>query len=149
MIVEPYSNSYRDQCIDVFISNQDRYFDESELIYFKEFLSDEVFNIKYYVVSEGKKILGCGGYSLSNGAVYLRWGMVSRSNHRAGVGSLLLQHRINHVKKSLGSIPIKLDTSQHTAGFFKKFGFEIEEEEENGFGSGLHKVSMCFTNYHS
>ncbi len=147
MNIMAYDKCYKDRCIALFESNQDKYFDVSELKDFNEFLTQQVFGINYYVVLDESNVIGCGGFARQNNAVYLRWGMVNRSSHKSGVGKLLLKHRINEIESKFGKVPIKIDTSQFTKGFYEKFGFVVSHEEENGLAAGLTKVSMCYDNY--
>jgi len=140
--VVPYKKEYRDACVEIFKSNIGQYFDESELEGFEDFLVDQVFSTKYFVVFFDDKIIGCGGYYLRNGEIRLIDGMIGKKNHKTGAGVFLLEYR---VKKAIEEYPDKrigIDTSQYTEGFFKKYGFVTIKVIKDHYGSGIDKVSM-------
>ncbi len=55
---------------------------------------------------------------------------------------MLTRERLARIKDDPRTRSIRLDTSQHTTGFYEKFGFEIIQIIENGYGPNLHKCEM-------
>ena len=72
----------------------------------------------------------------------LCWGMVSQSHHRIRLGEFLLFGRLYRIISETTADRIRLATSQHTDGFFQKYGFSVESREADGFVEGLDKVEM-------
>lgn len=143
MEIVPYEPRFMSGCLTLFKGNQGKYFAEAEYEEFKEFL--ETNNSPYYVVWDGEDVVACGGwYYKPDVSAYLTWGMVSRQLHGQGVGTLLVKHRLAAIKQAAGATqtPIQIDTSQHTQGFYGKFGFVVTEVEPNGFGEGIDRVTM-------
>ncbi|MBU2714497.1 GNAT family N-acetyltransferase [Zooshikella sp. WH53] len=61
---------------------------------------------------------------LYKGVYWLDWGMINRNRHGRGIGSTLLEYRIKKIHEESSNPKIKLCTSQHTVGFYEKFGFK-------------------------
>lgn len=138
--VRPYSAIDRDACIAIFRSNLPHYFDSSELSDFEAFL-DELIG-EYFVFEIGGSIIASGGCYVHDHVGHLSWGMVLSAKHRASIGTTLLVWRVNHLFRRSEIAEISIDTSQHTAEFFKRFGFHTTQNVVDGFGVGIDKVSM-------
>ena len=148
-----YQPGHREACLDVFKSNVPRYFDAKEIKGFKRWLDGQDQGKRAYsnssieqyktVIIQGE-VVACGGYYVvaNQPIVRLAWGMVHCRMHSLGIGSHLTYARLEECSKLYPEYSIRIDTSQHTAPFYKKFGFEIECIEENGLGKGLHKFEM-------
>jgi GNAT superfamily N-acetyltransferase len=53
----------------------------------------------YFVLVTNDLVRACGGYAVNKQQeATLIWGMVHRDEHRQGLGSHLLKHRIGHMK---------------------------------------------------
>ena len=142
--VVPYTSQYQDACLNVFKSNIGKYFADNELEEFEEFLGSQVYSTKYFVVLSDSKVIGCGGYYFRDGEIRLVDGMIEKTSHKTGAGLLLLEHRLNAAKSEYPDKSIGIATSQHTEGFFKKYGFETTDVVKNFFGEGIDKVSMVY-----
>ena len=66
--------------------------------------------------------------------------MVRQDRHRRGVGRLLLLHRMADEAAT-----VVVNTSQHTAGFFERFGFRTLSVRPDGFAPGLHHHHLELT----
>ena len=105
---------------------------------------DEPDGPNFVVVSKGQ-VIGFGGYEVSdtyNHAV-LVFGQIHADWHSKGLGSMLLQHRINHLKQY--AQPTKyliIDTTIKVAPFYVKHGFEIVSHWRQGFRDGADKVDL-------
>lgn len=67
--------------------------------------------------------------------------MVARDAQRQGYGSQLLRFRLERLR-ALGAREVHLDTSQHSAPFFARFGFREVRRVPGGYGPGLDRVDM-------
>lgn len=141
MEIRPYRAADRGACLAIFRSNLPRYFDASELAEFEEFLDQPVGD--YCVVTLDACVLACGGCYVHDGLGYLSWGMVAREKHLGKLGTALLRWRVQHLFTQHQVAEIRIDTSQHTAGFFARHGFRTTQQIPHGFGVGIDQVSMA------
>ena len=142
MKTERYKIIFRDQCLRIFDSNIEKYFAARERTHYEKYLNDRAEQCPYFVILEGNNVVACGGYEVHNGKGWLSWGMVNQSRHGENIGKLLLQHRIEDMKANYGHVSIVIETSQHTQGFYSKFGFNMTKIEKDGYKEGLDKVYM-------
>lgn len=138
-----YTKIFREDCIKIFKSNMPKYFALEELPLFESFL-DQNTEENYFVVKLDGHVIGCGGFFLDtkNNTAGLSWGMVHSDYHGKGIGKALTQYRIDLLKKTYPTLPYKIETSQHTAEFYKKNGFKTIEIVPDGFGKGIDKYTM-------
>ncbi|WP_034707822.1 GNAT family N-acetyltransferase [Chryseobacterium luteum] len=143
MLIIKYKPEFRESCIEIFKSNLPKYFAEEELAQFENFLDDEI-EENYYVIKIEGLTVGCGGIFLdkSNDAAGLSWGMVHADYHHKGIGKFFTQYRIDMLKKTYPNITFKIETSQHTAGFYEKRGFKTVDIVPDGFSNGIDKYTM-------
>lgn len=140
--VRPYRMSDRTDCAALFQTNVPAFFHDSELPDFLAFL--DTASVQYFVVMEDVEIVGCGGYSLSDDgkAARLCWGMVRRERHAQGIGAYLLAVRLDAIVNTTRAERVGLATSQHTQGFYRRFGFEVQTVRQDGLAPGLDEVEM-------
>ena len=138
----PYQAADRDACVELFRSNVPRFFRDHELGDFTSFI--DAFECPYFVVVSDEEIIGCGGYGVETGSetASLCWGMIRRENHGMRIGAYLLFFRLRQIATSTNAKFVRLRTSQHTEGFFRRYGFSIESVETDGFAPGLDDVEM-------
>jgi len=139
-----YRASDRPACIGLFGTNVPRYFHENERQDFIGFLDTEA--LHYLLVLEGEDVLGCGGFSLGDDGrtANLCWGMVRSDRHGQGIGAQLLLARLQAIATT-SATQVRLATSQHTAGFYQRYGFVVHSIQPNGFAPGLDEVEMRLT----
>jgi len=137
----PYRASDRPACIDLFVTNEPRHFHASERQDFARFLDTEARHC--LVVLEGEDILGCGGFSFGDEGrtASLCWGMVRSDRHGQGIGAQLLLARLQAIATT-SATQVRLATSQHTAGFYRRYGFVVQSIQPDGFAPGLDEVEM-------
>jgi predicted GNAT family N-acyltransferase len=137
----PYRAADRPACIDLFGTNVPRFFHEDERQDFARFLDTEARH--YLVVLEGELIVGCGGFALNKDGrqASLCWGMVRSDRHGEGIGAQLLLARLQ-VIATTSATHVRLATSQHTAGFYRRYGFVAQSIQPDGFAPGLDAVEM-------
>ncbi len=137
-----YLAMHREGCLAVFNSNAGRYFAPFERGLFAEFLQARAFSEPFFVLLESERVIGCGGYYRQDGTIYLNWGMIERSQHGIGHGQFLLDRRIEQIRTECVGLPIRIETTQHTQGFFQKNGFDVISCAPDGFTAGLDRVEM-------
>jgi len=138
---EKYSEKHLPEIIPVFRSNIPKYFFEFEE---KDFIEDlPEIHRTFFVMFLNEKLVGTGGYALNeDDTVSLCWGMVHKDNHKQNLGKALLEFRLNEIEKTYPGKTIVNVTSQHTTGFFEKYGFKIVSITKDGFGPGLDNCKM-------
>lgn len=126
----------------MFSSNVPGFFQEHERSEFETFIDGS--GCPYFVLASPEGILGCGGYGLreAGAPADLCWGMVAAAHHGSRLGELLLLGRLAAIVRNQAAASVRLVTSQHTEGFFRRYGFEIRARVVNGFGPGLDEVKM-------
>jgi hypothetical protein len=90
------------------------------------------------------KLTACGGIYIFPGAILasLNWGMVARAYHRTGIGSALLEYRLNWLRETAIVRTVILNTPPAASGFFEQFGFVFETSIENPVGTGIQQLEM-------
>lgn len=138
----PYTAEDQDACIEIFVSNTPQFFGSDELKDFRKFL--ETLPCPYYVVTREAEIVACGGYGVDNKkhTTVLAWGMARADLHKQGLGTFLLVERLKQIYKGFGDTVVDIDTSQHSRGFFERFGFEAGDITEDYYAPGLHRIDM-------
>ena len=120
------------------------YFAASDEPQFASFLDGQI-GPSWVVVHDGG-IVACGGVALDHpeaGIATLCWGMVAADKHRHGIGSALLQQRIDHVAAEQPATRLlRANTTQLAQGFFERHGFVAMQVVTDGYGVGLDHVVM-------
>jgi ribosomal protein S18 acetylase RimI-like enzyme len=142
MVIHPYNAENFNACVDIFRSNLERYFAEHELEDFLDFLENEAYGHPYFVLVIDGNVIACGGYEKGKDTVGMTWGMVKRSHHGQGWGRKLTTFRLKDIQIHHPDMPIMLDTSQHTKGFYEKQGFATHKVIKNGYAPGLDQYIM-------
>ncbi len=139
----PYRKRDAAGCLELFRSNIPRFFAPHEGADFSDFLEREVHTCDYFVLGEDHKLLGCGGIYVSGSVAGLCWGMVDNARHHQGLGTLLLRGRLEHLVRAYPEVrEVRLDTSQHSQGFFSRFGFATTRVTPGGYAPGLDRYDM-------
>jgi GNAT superfamily N-acetyltransferase len=132
-----------DAVIAIFRSNIPKYFTSDEEQGLRDFLRDVP--QEYYVIGFGNDVIGAGGIGLNTidePTVSLCWGMVHSDYLGKGLGKQLTHFRIGLALEKYGPLPMVINTSQHTQGFYEKFGFRLVRHEPDGFSSGIDICEM-------
>lgn len=142
MILREYTPQDKTACLELFDSNLEPYFKPEERSDFSSFLDRKVGD--YFVVENEGEIVGCGGIALRPeiGEGNLTWGMINRQKHRQGIGGFLTEARLERLRQIPGLKTVAIQTSQHTAAFYARYGFEVREIIPDGFGPGLDNYKM-------
>ncbi|MGI9580163.1 GNAT family N-acetyltransferase [Chryseobacterium sp. RRHN12] len=142
MQIIKYRQKYKERCIQIFKTNLPKFFAKEELQQFKEFLDQSPDH--YYMVEINGFPVGCGGiyFDERSNEAALCWGMVDANSHGKGIGKFLTRFRLDLLQKLNAGKMITIETSQHTASFYKKNGFTTVDILANGFCDGLDKYIM-------
>lgn len=143
-IIRPYHPSDMQACLHIFDMNTPKFFSPAERKDFEQFLTNYAFDWEYQVIENEGMIVACGGHAIRKDAetVDLCWGMVANNMHGTGLGKMLTIARLKAASAIPGVIKVRLDTSQHTQGFYSQFGFEPERIISEGYGAGLDRWEM-------
>ena len=142
MLCRVYEPADRQACVAAFRSCTPPYFRREDLSRFRRFIDH--LPGPYFVVQDEKEVIGCGGYAMGPLAdeAAICWLIVNRRHHGQGVGSFLMTECVAGILNREGCNAVRLETSQHTRGFFERWGFATRAVTPNGFGSGLDRVEM-------
>lgn len=145
--IREYNSTDKNECLKAFKSNVPSYFSEEEIAEFADFIErigNGTDNLPYYVIIYNEKIIGCGGYAKakSNDVFALTWGLIHDDYKKKGLGEKLLLYRLDQIKQTGIKSSIIIETSQHSAGFFEKYGFVAKKEIQNYYAPGMHRIDM-------
>lgn len=142
MTIRAYKPSDIESVIVIFRSNIPKYFGPDEEAGLRDFLRD--FADLYYVIELDDEVVGAGGFAANSDGetVSLCWGMVRSDHLGTGLGKELTAFRIREARERFGDLPLVISTSQHTRGFYEKFGFVLTEHTPDGFGPGIDICKM-------
>lgn len=148
-IIRPYNYTDKEACLIAFESNVPKSFTKDEINLFSNFL--DTFQNKnttnktyYYVLVLNNEIIGCGGFGDKEGTnkITLAWGLIHAHFHKKGFGELLLKFRLKKIKEIHPNNDLYIDTTQHSHGFFEKFGFVTTKITPDFYEKGLHCYDM-------
>ena len=139
MNIRAYNLSDLGAVVAIFRSNIPKYFGPSEESGLHDFLRDH--SEDYYVLEVDCDIVGAGGIALNGDldppTVSLCWGMVRRDHLGTGLGKALTDFRVDLAQQKYPGVALTVGTSQHTEGFYKKYGFVTVEHTPDGYGPGI------------
>lgn len=144
-MLTPYIPAHRAACIGIFDSNLGKYFAPEERQEFIDYLDRLGPDDHYFVLLDQGWVVACGGYYVVDGVGALAWGMVDRQAHSQGHGRHLTEYRLEQLRLRKEVEAVKIETSQHTRGFYARQGFEVTQITPDGFGPGLDCVAMTLT----
>lgn len=144
-IIRPYQSPDMQACLDIFDGNTPRFFSLVEREDFESFLLNYAVAWNYLIIEDNGSIVACGGYNYDNDSksVSFCWGMVAKHLHGTGLGKMLTVARLKTASAMPAVTKIRLDTSQHTQGFYAQFGFVPERIILQGYGPGLDRWEMA------
>lgn len=133
--------------MDLFNANSPKYFALSERNDFERYLKNEVED--YFTVYAKHKIVGCGGMNYKNNrkVAILSWDIIHPAYQKRGIGSRLLQHRLQIIQQEPGIERISIRTSQMTESFYAKNGFRETQRIANYWAPGFDLVEMHYFGY--
>ena len=140
----PFQPGDQAACLAVFDSNLPKFFAPTERADFQAFLCDKVMTRPYLVIQRAGRLIGCGGLQIDGDgrSAFLSWGMIAQDCHGTGAGQFLTKARLAMAAKIPGLEKLTLNTSQHTKGFYERFGFAAQKLTPDGYGPGLDRWVM-------
>lgn len=144
MIVRDYDVGDRATCLALFDGNVPTFFTPGERDDFARFLDTQAARWNYQVLEQDGRVVACGGVAVEadGSTAALCWGMVDRARHRQGLGHALTRARLKAVTAIPGVLRVRLDTSQHTQGFYARYGFRAVAVTPDGYAPGLDRWDM-------
>ncbi len=126
-VIRPYEKNDKSFLIELLRLNTPKYFGVEEENDFIRYLDSEIES--YFVIEKNHQIVGCGGINLNLEKQFgiISWGMIHPGFHGQKIGSELLKHRIEFLKKNYDLQKIIVRTSQLVFPFYEKHGFELKE----------------------
>lgn len=124
--------------------NTPAYFSPEEEKDFIHYIDEE--REYYYVVEVNHKIIGCGGINFSNHPelAKISWDIIHPDFQGKGIGSQLLQFRIEKIKSLNPSAQIMVRTSQHAYTFYQKNNFTLKEVIKDYWAKGYDLYTMQY-----
>lgn len=143
LLIRQFETADTAACLALFDGNVPDFFAQAERDDFRTFLRS-LPGLPYLVATRRGRVLACGGYELHAGGTRagLTWGMVDRGQQGMGIGRALTAARLARLAEIPGLQEVRIETSQHTRGFYEGFGFTLIDLVPNGFGPGLDRCDM-------
>lgn len=149
IVIRKYKREDKDALLKIMHNNVPKYFAETEIDDYEEYLDNEVQD--YYVAIMDEKIIAGAGinYDKDKQLAKISWDLVDTGYHHQGIGSLLLNHRLEVIsaKKNIKSIIVR--TSQHAYEFYEKKGFKLLERHINYWAEGFDMYKMSYSKLQS
>ncbi len=146
LLSRPYASRDRSACLAIFDSNLPIFFAPHERDEFCSVLdSTDAKDRPYLVLTRQGAVVACGGLTANTarGQASLAWGMVDRAFHGQGLGTLLTECRLALARATPGIAEVVLATSQHSRGFYERFGSTVSAVTPDGFAPGLDRCDMA------
>jgi len=140
--IRKYKQSDNAGLMQIFKLNTPLYFDLVEQKHFNAYLRTHADT--YFVITEKRKIIGGGGYHISEDAKTGRisWNLIHPDHKNLGHGNKIVSYCIGLIKKNRPLTLIHVCTSQFAYGFYSKFGFRIVEIKKDFWAPGLDLYKM-------
>jgi hypothetical protein len=141
--LRPWHDADRALGLRLFDSNVPGFFAAVEKADYAAFLDD--LPGPYFVLeSADGEALGCGGYAAEDdpAVAALCWGMVRGDLHGLRLGELLLRTRLDLIAADPAFRSVDIETTQHSYGFFARYGFVETKRVPDGFAPGMDWVGM-------
>lgn len=142
MNIRTYTPSDQPDVIQLLQLNTPTYFAPEEEADYIDFLHNHI--DRYFVAEMEGKVLACGGFNLADGGQTARisWDMVHPDSQGIGIGSALLEYRINEIMKLESVQLISVRTTQLVYKFYEKSGFELKEIAKDFWAPGFDLYNM-------
>ncbi|MCA5005516.1 GNAT family N-acetyltransferase [Sphingobacterium bovistauri] len=145
IVIRKYKPEDYTQLLQILKNNTPQFFAETEIEDYKYYLDHELQD--YFVaVLEDNIIAGAGiNYDKEKQLAKISWDIVDVGFHKQGIGTLLLNHRLEIIthRKNIKSIIVR--TSQHAHSFYEKNGFKLLETHKNYWAEGFDMYKMIYS----
>ncbi|MCW3467121.1 GNAT family N-acetyltransferase [Chitinophaga nivalis] len=142
--IRPYTATDKFDVLTLLQLNTPRFFspeEEEDLIHYLDHEAEQ-----YFVVTRHYQIIGAGGINLTdnNQTGKISWDFLHPDFQGKGIGSRLLQYRIEKLKAVAGIKTIRVRTSQLAYGFYEKNGFVLQEITKDYWAKGYDMYDMIY-----
>jgi ribosomal-protein-alanine N-acetyltransferase len=136
-LLRPYENKDFDNVIDLLKGNIPKFFAPIELEDFKNYLLHS--REDYFVLERANQIIAVGGinYLPDDHSARLAWDMVHIDFHKRGFGAMLLNYRMQHIKRHTSFTSVDVRSSQFAFKFYQKQNFRLVCQEKDFWGPGF------------
>ncbi len=143
MRLRPYTPADREACLAIFDSSCPKFVAQEERAMFERWLENPGGRYGVYVHADGT-VIGCGGIFLEEDGrtVHLTWGLIDAAHHRQGHGRAMTLERLGWIAEMPDVDRIRMDTSQHTVGFYERLGFHTVSVRPDGYAPGLDRHDL-------
>lgn len=142
--IREYNKADKAILLDLLRLNTPQYFSPEEEADLVHYLDHEIDH--YYVLEYDGKLVGCGGINrVDEGATgRISWDILHPDYQGKGLGSVLLNHRVQRLKEMPGVKTITVRTSQLVYKFYEKNGFALEEVVKDYWAPGYDLYRMVY-----
>lgn len=140
--IRQYSQNDKPAIHSLFQLNTPKYFSLDEEKELDFYLQNE---IEFYFVAEWEQeIVGSGGINLkeTTNTAYLSWDFVNPEKQGKGIGTALVNHRLQQILKNKNITTIIVRTSQLVFPFYEKCGFHVIKKEPDYWAKGYDLYEM-------
>ncbi len=142
--VRPYRDDDFKEVINLFKLNTPAYFSYEEQVDLENYLVNKVEN--YFILEKEKRIVGCGGFNIlkEQKEGRISWDLIHPDFQNKGLGTFLLNYRIQLLEQVQTIQKIIVTTSQFVYKFYENNNFTVTEIIENYWAEGYHLYNMEF-----
>ncbi|MES2678939.1 MAG: GNAT family N-acetyltransferase [Bacteroidota bacterium] len=137
VLIREYKKEDQPLVLNLLRLNTPAYFAPGEEKDFAHYLEQEL--EFYYVIEVNKIVVGCGGINFSGDLCTgkISWDILHPEFHGRGLGTALLQHRLQKLKAFKDLRRIVVRTSQLAYRFYEKSGFSLIEKKADYWAKGF------------
>ena len=135
--IRPYSTSDREALLEILRLHTPEFFDPSEEEDFRNYLDNEL--DQYFVVEKNDQVIGGGGFNRGfdeGSSARISWDLIHPDYRGKGIGSDLLNFRIDKLRQINSLEKIVVRTTQLSHPFYHRGGFELKSVEEDFWADG-------------
>jgi ribosomal-protein-alanine N-acetyltransferase len=137
MIIREYAGSDKNRILELLRLNTPEFFSPNEEKDLSYYLDNEADN--YFVLVMESKIVGCGGFNLTEDSqtAKISWDIFDQGYQGKGLGSALTRFRIEKIKENKQVKTLSVRTSQLVYPFYEKFGLRLREVVKDFWDEGF------------
>jgi len=149
IIIRPYLPTDKATLLELLTLLVPTYFAKEEIADLNDYLDNEI--ELYFVAEQQGKVVAAAGinFEKENGIGKLSWDFVHPDDHSRGLGKMLLEYRIDLLKKMSQIQEITVRTSQLAYRFYEKHGFEVLAIQKDYWAPGFDMYKMRYADVFS